>query len=108
MVANKPNSAERAVEHVKAQFQEAEQPQPAVASAGNSVDPPTAVSISSVPASADVEVDGKFVGNTPSSISLPSGDHTIRITKKGFKAWERKLTASGGSANVNAELEEEK
>jgi hypothetical protein len=93
---------------VKAKFQEAEQPQPAVVSAGNSADPPTAVSISSVPASADVEVDGKFVGSTPSSITMPSGDHTIRITKRGFKAWERKLTVSSGSANVNAELEEEK
>lgn len=66
------------------------------------------VSISSVPGSADVEVDGKFVGNTPSSVTLPAGEHTIKITKKGYKAWQRTLSVSGGAANVNAELEEEK
>jgi hypothetical protein len=68
----------------------------------------TAVNLSSTPAGADVEVDGKFVGDTPSSTMLPAGEHSIRITKKGYKAWERKLTVSGGSSNINAELEEEK
>jgi hypothetical protein len=91
----------------RAKFQESVQMQ-AMASAADVADPPTTVSISSVPAAADVEVDGKFVGNTPSSLSMLAGEHTVRITKKGFKPWERKLTVSGGSANVNAELEEEK
>jgi len=91
----------------KAKFQESVQPQ-ATAVAASVVDPPTTVAISSTPPSADVEVDGKFVGNTPSSVSLSAGEHTVKITKKGFKPWERKLTVSGGSANVNAELEEEK
>jgi hypothetical protein len=68
----------------------------------------TTVSISSMPGSADVEVDGKFVGNTPSSVGLSGGDHSIKITKKGFKVWERKLAVSGGTANVSAELEEDK
>lgn len=68
----------------------------------------TSMNVSSVPGNADIEVDGKFVGNTPSSISLSPGDHTIRIAKKGYKPWERKLAASGGTATVNAELEEEK
>jgi len=91
----------------KAKFQENEKPQ-ATAVAGSSADPPTTVSISSVPASADVEVDGKFVGNTPSSAMLSAGEHSIRITRKGYKAWERKLTVSGGSTTIHAELEEEK
>jgi hypothetical protein len=91
----------------KAKFQESVQPQPA-ATAATSADPPTTVTVSSVPAAAEVEVDGKFVGNTPSSVMLPAGEHTVRIVKKGFKPWERKLTVSGGSANVSAELEEEK
>jgi hypothetical protein len=53
-------------------------------------------------------VDGKFIGNTPSSMNLASGDHAIKVTKKGYKTWERNLTASGGNVNLNAELEEEK
>jgi hypothetical protein len=68
----------------------------------------TAISITSVPPGADLEVDGKFIGNTPSSMNLASGDHAIKVTKKGYKTWERNLTASGGSVNLNAELEQEK
>jgi hypothetical protein len=68
----------------------------------------TAISITSIPPGADLEVDGKFVGNTPSSMNLTSGDHSIKVTKKGYKTWERSLTASGGNVNLNADLEEEK
>ena len=92
----------------KAKFLEGSEPQQAVVVPASSPGGLTSVNVTSAPGSADVEVDGKFVGNTPSSVSLPAGDHTIRITKKGYKPWERKLTVSGGTANVNAELEEEK
>lgn len=68
----------------------------------------TAISITSVPPGADLEVDGKFIGNTPSSMNLVSGDHAIKVTKNGYKTWERNLTASGGSVNLNADLEQEK
>ncbi len=91
---------------LKAKFLETEQP-PAAAIPASGTGSLTTVSISSAPASADVEVDGKFVGNTPSSITLPAGEHSIKITKKGYKAWQRTLTVSGGATNVNAELEEE-
>ena len=57
------------------------------------------------PEGADIEVDGSFVGNTPSTIDLPAGEHTIAVSKNGFKNWERKLKASGGNVNLNAELE---
>jgi hypothetical protein len=66
------------------------------------------VNVSSTPASADVEVDGKFVGNTPSSVPVSVGEHSVKVSKKGFQPWERKLTVSGGSVNVHAELEQEK
>jgi hypothetical protein len=39
---------------------------------------------------------------------MSAGEHTVRISKKGFKPWERKLTVSSEAGNVNAELEEEK
>ena len=63
------------------------------------------VNIVSTPAGADIEVDGSFAGNAPSALSLSVGEHTIRITKNGFQAWERKLKLSGGTVNVTAELE---
>jgi hypothetical protein len=67
----------------------------------------TKLSIASTPAGADIEVDGAFVGNTPSTVDLSAGDHVVKVSKSGYKAWERKLKASGGSVNINAELEAE-
>jgi hypothetical protein len=62
--------------------------------------------ISSTPDAADIEVDGSFVGNTPSDVQVAEGEHTVTVKKKGFKDWERKLkVTSGSSVHLNAELE---
>jgi hypothetical protein len=63
------------------------------------------VTINSSPAGAEVEVDGAFVGSTPSTISLEPGDHAITITKKGYKQWERKIKVTAGKIDVDADLE---
>jgi hypothetical protein len=61
--------------------------------------------ISSEPAGAEIEIDGEYHGNTPSSIKLAPGAHTIKITKKGFAPWERKMQVQGGeSRTVSANL----
>jgi PEGA domain len=62
--------------------------------------------VESDPAGADIEVDGSFVGNTPSDVQVAEGEHTISVRKTGFKDWERKLKVNGGSSiHLNAELE---
>ena len=62
--------------------------------------------IESTPPGADIEVDGSFVGNTPSEVQVTEGDHMVIIRKPGFKTWERKLKSSAGSSvHVGAELE---
>jgi hypothetical protein len=67
----------------------------------------SAVLIKSVPDGAEITVDGRFVGSTPSTLNLSPGDHTILITKSGFKGWQRTISVtSGGSVSVNANLEE--
>jgi hypothetical protein len=52
----------------------------------------TTLSVTSAPVGADVEVDGKFIGNTPSSFPVAAGDHTIKVTKKatrrGSEPWQ--------------------
>jgi hypothetical protein len=64
------------------------------------------LSVASVPDSADIEVDGTFVGNTPSDVQVAEGEHTIVLKKTGFKDWERKLKVSGGNnVHLNADLE---
>jgi hypothetical protein len=78
-----------------------------VAVSDNSATAPVAskIAISSTPANADITLDGSFVGNTPSEIDVTPGDHTLTLSKSGFKVWERKFKATGGNVNINAELE---
>jgi len=49
------------------------------------------VAIASDPAGAEIYVDGKFVGQTPSTLSLASGSHRIEVKSKGKQSWERNL-----------------
>ncbi len=64
------------------------------------------ISIVSSPDGADIEIDGSFVGNTPSDLQVADGDHIIRVKKPGFKDWERQMKISAGSnVHLNAELE---
>jgi hypothetical protein len=61
--------------------------------------------IESTPPGADIEIDGAFVGNTPSSVTVAPGPHEITVKKKGFADWSRKLTVTGGNVHLNAEME---
>jgi PEGA domain len=54
---------------------------------------------------ADIEVDGNFMGNTPSSLSVAQGQHTITVKKKGYKDWNKSMNLSGSNVHLNADLE---
>ncbi len=62
--------------------------------------------IESTPPGADVEVDGAFVGNTPSTITVAAGSHQIAVKKRGFNDWTKTLNVTGGSVHLNAELDQ--
>lgn len=63
-------------------------PTPAASQAADGVG---SVSISSTPDGAEVYVDGKFVGNTPETLKLPVGPHSIKIVGEGKKDWVRSI-----------------
>jgi hypothetical protein len=75
--------------------------------------PPVAARLSSLavtsePAGADIELNGKFVGNTPSTIQVQAGSANVTIKKAGFKTWIRAMDLSEGSSiTLKADLEEE-
>jgi hypothetical protein len=63
---------------------------------------------SSTPAGADIMLDGKYVGSTPSEIELGTGTHVIVFSLVGFGEWKRELTVLAGSQlNVSALLQKE-
>lgn len=82
-----------------------QEPQPA---SSNTTESPASVKcrFASTPSGADITVDGKYVGNTPSEISLDTGNHEILVSLPGFVEWKRELNVSSGSElTVNAVLQ---
>ena len=67
--------------------------------------PKAVLDISSAPPGAEIQIDGAFVGNTPSSIDVPPGGHKVSISKKGFVGWERTIKVLPGHASVSPELQ---
>jgi hypothetical protein len=47
--------------------------------------------------SADVAVDGSFVGNLPTSLRLNPGKHTVQVSLAGYKSWSREITVMAGA-----------
>ena len=65
-----------------------------------------AVNVSSNPAGADVSLDGNFIGNSPASLMLSAGKHTITVKMSGWKDWARDITVQAGSeVQLTATLE---
>jgi PEGA domain len=64
--------------------------------------------VSSQPTAADIEIDGNYVGSTPSTVGLAAGQHRIVIKKAGFREWTRQMTISSGHVTVSAQLEVER
>ena len=49
------------------------------------------VAVISDPVGAEIWVDGKFVGQTPSTIPLPVGSHHVDVKAAGAQVWSRDL-----------------
>ena len=66
----------------------------------------SSVVVTSTPDHADISVDGKFLGTTPSTVRIASGDHSVTIEKAGFKAWQRIMTlTAGGNITLDVTLD---
>lgn len=90
----------------KMDAQKAEKPAQLMSVSQKSADPATnQLAVTSNPTGADIEIDGGFVGNTPSTINVTSGDHTVVVKKPGYKDWNRTLKVTGGTVNLAIEFE---
>lgn len=64
------------------------------------------VVIKSDPVGAEIAVGDKFMGTTQSTLKLAPGEHTISISKSGYKEWKRTITLNPGSEiTLDASLE---
>jgi hypothetical protein len=89
------------------QVQTNPQPSGVLATSASQTSNEAQLELTSTPSGADVELDGSFVGNTPSDIGVSPGDHTISVKKSGYKLWERKIKVSSGKVSISAELDAE-
>jgi hypothetical protein len=82
------------------------QPAPTQVSVSQTTSPSSiSLAVDSAPQGADIEVDGEFVGSTPSTINVPSGKHLVAVKKKGYSDWSKTLSVAGGSIHLSADLE---
>ncbi len=80
---------------------------PPVATPPRPPSPAATLTMESTPAGGDIEIDGNFIGNTPSTVTLTPGAHEIAVKKKGFATWTRKMNVLSGSIRLTAELVQE-
>ena len=62
------------------------------------------LSVESSVAGADIEIDGSFVGSTPSTLSVAPGQHTVTLRKKGYADWSRSMKIAGNAVHLDADL----
>jgi hypothetical protein len=52
----------------------------------------------------DIEVDGSFVGSTPSTLNLAPGKHAIVVKKNGYQDWSRSMMVGSGTVRLSADM----
>ncbi len=66
-----------------------------------------ALTVSSNPAGAEVKLDGKSIGKTNLDRAFASkGEHTVEISKQGYKTVTRTVQLTGDGIQIQAELEQ--
>ncbi len=56
----------------------------------------TRLEVVSSPTEAEVNVDGRFISNTPAVIGLAPGIHIVTVRRVGFESWQETMQVSGG------------
>jgi hypothetical protein len=63
------------------------------------------LTITSEPSGAEIEIDGEFIGSTPTTMTAKEGSVTVKVKKVGFQSWERTLKLKAGDKRtLNAEM----
>ena len=79
-------------------------PQPAAVAAAPP--PKPELEIWSSPPGADIFLDGAYVGQTPHSLEVSEGEHTVNLRKRNFAIWQRRIQANPGKRRIGGYLEQ--
>lgn len=79
---------------------------PTVQTAADSPSGTGTVNVTTIPSGADIYADEQFYGNSPATLKLKPGKHTIRVKLSGYGDWSREISTDVGSeAHLAASLE---
>jgi PEGA domain len=62
------------------------------------------IKVTSSPSNAEVSLDGKVAGSTPSLMRVTSGDHVVVVRMAGFQAWQKKVHVEAESVVLDVAL----
>jgi hypothetical protein len=69
---------------------------------------PATVDFVTDPSGADIMIDGNFAGNTPSSLQVTPGQHTIELRLSGYRTYTRSMKIDEGShPRISTSLEKQ-
>jgi diacylglycerol kinase family enzyme len=64
----------------------------------------SSISVDASVPNCDIEVDGNFMGSTPSTLNLTPGKHQIVVKKTGYQDWSRTMMVAGGAVRLSADM----
>lgn len=63
------------------------------------------LTFTSEPAGAEIEIDGEYIGSTPTTAVVKEGAVSVVVKKTGYQVWERRMRlSSGDKRTIHAEL----
>jgi PEGA domain len=68
------------------------------------VAPQSSITVDASVPNCDIEVDGNFMGNTPSTLNLAPGKHAIVVKKTGYQTWSRSMMVASGTVRLSADM----
>jgi PEGA domain len=72
--------------------------------AADNVPPASGLTVEASVPNCDIEVDGSFVGSTPSTLNLAPGKHEIVVKKAGYQDWSRSMMLGSGAVRLSADM----
>jgi hypothetical protein len=66
--------------------------------------PTREVKVNSIPANAEISVDGRVYGSTPNTLRLPAGDHVMVLRMVGFQPWQRNVHVANDPVMMDVSL----
>jgi len=78
-------------------------PEPLNQTAPSSIPATAKVHVTSLPSGAEIYVDGRYYGDTPSDITLTTGAHLVKVTIGG-REWSRTVQVTAGEISIHASI----